>query len=79
MIDLNDPRNEYLITHPHFLQGVQHGADSERARIIALLEAMDGQGTIQTYVHLNGKDEPSPSSVYIDRPRAIALIKGENK
>jgi hypothetical protein len=36
MIDINDPRNEHLIAHPHFLSGIEH----ERERIIALLEQM---------------------------------------
>lgn len=33
MLDLNDPRNQYLVAHPHFLSGV----DYEQTRIIALL------------------------------------------
>lgn len=35
MIDITDPRNQHLISHPHFLSGVEH----ERERIIAILKA----------------------------------------
>ncbi len=33
MIDITDPRNQHLISHPHFLSGVEH----ERERIIAIM------------------------------------------
>ncbi len=69
---------EDIAIFKHFDSEEQQIRKSERERIIALLEAMNGQGTIQTYVRLNSTDKPSPSSVYIDRLRAIGLIKGEN-
>jgi hypothetical protein len=39
MIDITDPRNEHLIAHPHFIKGVEHGADMERIRIVKMLSA----------------------------------------
>jgi hypothetical protein len=35
MIDITDPRNQHLISHPHFLSGIEH----ERERIIAIMYA----------------------------------------
>lgn len=34
MIDLNDPRNEHILAHPHFLSGIEH----ERERILNAIE-----------------------------------------
>lgn len=36
MIDLNDPRNEHILAHPHFLSGIEHGVAQERKRIMSL-------------------------------------------
>jgi len=35
MIDINDPRNEHILAHPHFLSGIEH----ECERITALLKS----------------------------------------
>jgi hypothetical protein len=32
MIDIDDPRNEHILAHPHFLSGVEHGIQQERER-----------------------------------------------
>ena len=44
------------IAEDAYQMGISTGEWMERERIIALLEAMNGQGTVQTYVRLNGKD-----------------------
>lgn len=47
MIDVNDPRNQHLIAHPHFLKGIEH----ERERILKILDNI-----AENYLSHDGQD-----------------------
>lgn len=63
-------KSEHIIRREHFVAGVETGVESERERIIALLEYMVG--------NLDGNYD-NPKEVYGAVLDAITLIKGENK
>lgn len=65
MIDMTDPRNEHLVTHPHFLKGVEHGIEQERERCIKKLREFAKQLT----------EQGVPSLTYV---LASDLIRGDD-
>ena len=80
-IDVNDPRNADYIAHPYFLNGVKHGTEQERERIIALIEQR------LAMLKLDGSTLPFGEHELrllfaercIEVSHIIALIKGENE
>jgi predicted metal-dependent phosphoesterase TrpH len=60
MIDMTDPRNEHIVTHPHFLKGVEHGIQQERDRIY--------QGLVEEY--------QSHADMNMDTQKAVATSTG---
>jgi len=72
MIDFTDPRTEHLVTHPHFIKGIEH----ERDRIIALLKFAVIIALLDAVVAEH--QETCRCRICAGLSDAIALIKGEN-
>jgi hypothetical protein len=76
MIDINDPRNQHLIAHPHFLKGIEH----ERERIIELIDGcprINGQEWhVENVMTCEGRCDFDVADY---QNRLIALIRGEQQ